>query len=155
MNGERILSSGTPCRGLVNASMSSHGFHLHGTFKNYNTIEEFKSPEAKKAVFDKVADEVSGVHSFPAPHRADSRFFPLRGAVLQFLSASDLRGLKEVHFPLLVRFPSCCLETRLASRRAFRQCPGYREFSTGVANLYRKQRKFEIWAKSLITELPR
>jgi hypothetical protein len=45
---------------IINLSTASHGYHLRGTFKNYNTIEEFRSPEAKKAVFDKVADDVGG-----------------------------------------------------------------------------------------------
>lgn len=46
-------------RDRVDTRPSSNGFQLQGTFKNFNTIEEFRSPEAKKAVFDKVAGDAS------------------------------------------------------------------------------------------------
>lgn len=45
-------------QGFSYISLSPYGFHLHGLFKNFNTIEEFRSPETKKAIFDKMASEV-------------------------------------------------------------------------------------------------
>lgn len=51
---------------MIDARLSPHGYQLQGTFKNFNTIEEFRSPEAKKAVFDKVADDVGIIRSAPS-----------------------------------------------------------------------------------------
>ena len=33
-----------------------HTIPLHGVFKNFNTIEEFKATETKKSIFDSVVD---------------------------------------------------------------------------------------------------
>lgn len=37
---------------------------MHGLFKNYNTIEQFRSPQEKKQVFDSVVQQVRAIMTY-------------------------------------------------------------------------------------------
>lgn len=100
---------------------SPHGAYLRGTFKNFNTIEEFRSPEAKKAVFDQTVDGVSGSTRSFLLTVTDPRFFRERPAAVRLVSALDVCGPQEVHVSLLVRLSGTCRKTWVATGRWPRQ----------------------------------
>jgi len=45
-----------------------------GVFKNFNTIEQFRSPQMKKEMFDSIVAKVKHMHLFQAEHQMVSGF---------------------------------------------------------------------------------
>jgi hypothetical protein len=79
---------------------------IHGIFKNFNTIEEFRATDPKKELFNQLTDSVSLITGvFNGANTVDIGIIQNRHAKLEpFLTGHFCRP-EEIRLPLLVRIP--------------------------------------------------
>ncbi|EJT49415.1 hypothetical protein A1Q1_01437 [Trichosporon asahii var. asahii CBS 2479] len=122
---------------------ASHGYHLRGTFKNYNTIEEFRSPEAKKAVFDKVADDI--LASFDSEEPVFNDFLLLTFA-----------DLKKYTFHYWFAFPAVVSKPGWQTDGSFSGVSDIvRLLRSTVADTARRRMRYAAWERNLRTKAPK